>query len=109
MTIYGSRMQNFWDTHSAWSQTTFGTDAERGPIGALKHLEMEAREAQEKPGDREEFADCFLLTCDAARRAGMTLDDLLNEAFAKLAKNKLRVWPKPTSDEPSQHVRGIHD
>jgi hypothetical protein len=90
-------MQQFWDEHSAWSQATFGTDQERGPMGALKHLEREAREAQLEVSAglqdavKVEIADCLFLTFDAARRAGMTLDSLLDTAFAKLDKNKTRV------------------
>jgi len=110
-----SRTQQFWNKHSEWSQATFGTDPERGPLGALKHLEKEAKEAQSKVGEchaklQEEIADCLFLTFDAARRAGMTLDSLLDTAFAKLEKNKTRVWAKPaTDDEPIEHVRGIND
>ena len=109
--------QEFWDAHSKWSQATFGIDSERGPLGALKHLEKEAREAQAEVSGptatgklHEEIADCLFLTFDAARRAGMTLNELLDTAFTKLDKNKKRIWAKPTnSDEPIEHVRGIHD
>jgi len=112
--IFWSKAQEFWDEQSAWSQATFGTDRERGPLGALKHLEKEAREAQNEVTLRrisstelkEEITDCLFLTFDAARRSGMTLDELLDTAFAKLAKNKKRIWGKPTNDEP---VRGIND
>ena len=111
-----NRTQQFWDEHAEWSQKIFGTDEERGPLGALKHLEKEAREAQnEVNGVRgnyklhEEISDCLFLTLDAARRAGMTLDCLLDVAFTKLAKNKTRVWNKPNGDEPVEHVRGIND
>jgi hypothetical protein len=105
-----SRVQEFWNEHSAWSQATFGTDAERGPVGALKHLEKEAREAQAKPTDLEEYADCLFLSFDAARRAGLTLDTLLDQAFAKLEKNKLRRWVRPADpDQPIEHERGFHD
>lgn len=105
-----ARVQEFWNEHSAWSQKTFGTDAERGPIGALKHLEKEAREAQAKPTDLEEYADCLFLTFDAARRAGISLDQLIDIAFAKLEKNRLRRWVKSDKpDEPTEHERGFHD
>ncbi len=101
-----SRMQKFWNEHAEWSQATFGTDAVRGPLGALRHLEKEAREAQADITDRVEYADCLLLTLDAARRAGMSLDDLLDTAFEKLAVNKQRTWQKPTSDDmPIEHAR----
>ena|SRR5271157_239384 len=113
--IFWSKAQQFWDEQAAWSQATFGIDLERGPLGALKHLEKEAREAQAEVPLRhissielkEEIADCLFLTFDAARRSKMTLDTLLDIAFAKLAKNKKRVWGKPISDEPVEHVRGI--
>jgi hypothetical protein len=88
-------------------------------LGALKHLEKEAREAQHEVGVgapnsypklREEIADCLSLTFDAARRSGLSLDNLLDIAFAKLEKNRTRVWTKPTnSDEPIEHIRGIND
>lgn len=116
-----NQTQEFWNEHAEWSQATFGTDQERGPLGALKHLEKEAREAQGEVAVveltkgynnklHEEIADCLFLTFDAARRAGMTLDTLLETAFAKLEKNRRRVWQKPTTgDEPIEHVRGIED
>jgi hypothetical protein len=97
----------FWLQHTEWSNATFGAD--RGPIGALKHLEKEAREAQAKPTDHEEYADCMLLIVDASRRAGLTPESLMELCFKKLEKCKRRVWPKPNGDEPVEHVRGIHD
>jgi NTP pyrophosphatase (non-canonical NTP hydrolase) len=93
---------------SRWSQATFGSDQERGPMGALKHLEKEARECQEAVGTpelREELADCFLLLLDASRRAGIKPTQLVEAAQEKMAKNKLRTWPKPTPDQPVEHVR----
>ena len=81
-----------------WSQATFGTDAERGAIGPLKHLEKEVREAQEAL-DPIEIADCLLLVFDAARRLGLTLDQLMDAAEWKLEVNKMRKWNRPTSDE----------
>lgn len=93
---------------AAWSQTTFGSDAERGPMGALKHLEKEARECQEvvgKPELKTELADCLLLLLDASRRGGIKPMQLVEAAEAKMIINKARTWPKPTSDEPVEHVR----
>lgn len=90
---------------SKWSQATFGTDAERGPIGPLKHLALEAVEAQENPKDVTEYADCLLLILDASRRAGFHLGELIEAAVEKQAQNKLRTWAKPTSDEPVMHEK----
>jgi hypothetical protein len=91
-----------------WSQETFGTDSERGPIGALKHLEKEAKEAYESYGSleyHEELADCFILLLDAIRRSGLSFRGLVRIAITKMIKNKARAWPKPTSDEPVEHIR----
>lgn len=100
-----SRLQDFWKDHSIWSQATFGTDAERGPIGALKHLAKEAVEAQDPTADKYEIADCFILTCDAARRSGLTPDELMTLVEQKLVINKARSWPRPVDDEPVEHIR----
>lgn len=92
-----------------WSQQTFGTDQQRGPLGALKHLEKEAVEAQEAcqgRGDlQEELADCFLLILDASRRAGMQPPQLIEAARQKMEINKTRHWPAPVDDTPTEHVR----
>jgi hypothetical protein len=99
-------MQRFWNEHAEWSQATFGTDTERGPLGALRLLEKEAREAQADITDRVEYADCLFLILDAARSSGMSLDDLLDVAFEKLATNKKRTWAVPKfEDMPIKHVR----
>jgi hypothetical protein len=88
-----------------WSQATFGSDRTRGPLGALRHLEMEAREAQQAPDDPEEYADCFLLILDAARRAGISADSLVAAARQKMIINRQRKWPKPVDDTPVEHFR----
>ena len=91
-----------------WSEATFGSDQERGPLGALKHLERESREAQQAVGTPEirmELADCFLLLIDASRRAGVDLEDLIAAARAKHEVNRMRSWMKPVDDEPVEHVR----
>lgn len=93
--------------HAAWSQKTFGSDADRGPIGALKHLAKEAVEAQDSPGDSSEYADCLLLLLDASRRAGFSPLALIRCAQNKMQANKARDWPAPLADEPVEHVR--HD
>ena len=115
------RTQDFWNQQAEWSRATFGSDTERGPLGPLKHLEKEAKEAQteveklarkEWPSEKdtlylkEEIADCLFLTFDAARRTGISLDDLLDTAFQKLEINKAREWPKNLPlDSAIEHVR----
>lgn len=100
-----SPLSQLWLDQSEWSQTTFGRDAARGPIGPLKHLLKEAAEAIANPGDLTEYADCLLLILDATRRAGFTLTRLLDAAAVKLDQNRNRAWPAPVDDEPVEHVR----
>ena len=48
----------------------------------------------DNPNDELEWADCFLLLLDAARRKGHSLDDLIKFANTKLEINKKRSWVK---------------
>lgn len=96
-----------------WSETTFGADRDRGPIGPLKRLAKEAAETIEaweqfKDGGEHviaEFADCFLLLLDASRRAGLSPLALVRAAQDKMILNKKRSWPVPKDDEPVENVR----
>ena len=116
----------FWEEQSRWSQATFGLDSERGPAGPIKHLKKEIEEVTQSLNRvavlngvwypsfeyehlKEEMADLLFLVFDAARRSGMTLDDLSDSAFRKLEKNKKRTWNKPVDGQPCEHVRGEHD
>ena len=102
-----SEMERFWDELMAWSDATFGTPAERGPLGPLKHLLKEIeQEVIPNPTDLIEYVDCLFLVLDATRRAGFTYDQLMEGAFAKLIINKTRTWPKPKgADQPIEHDR----
>jgi hypothetical protein len=99
----------FWMQQAEWSNQTFGTERKRGPVGPLKHLEKEAREAygeSDKTKQQEEIIDCFFLVVDAARRAGLTPETFFYCAFWKLEKNKNREWQKPTTpNEAVEHIR----
>lgn len=107
----GIELYDLAENQSGWSQATFGTDEERGPTGALRHLAKEAAEAEEAvaSGDsakvKEELADCFLLILDAARRAGVKPLGLIRAAQKKMAINRQRTWPRPVDDMPVEHVR----
>ena len=107
------RLEDLNRVIAEWSNETFGDEMVRGPIGPLKHLEREAREAVEafKPQSSKrgefltELADCLILVLDSTRRGGMPLSLLLEAAELKMDINKSREWPKPTSDEPVEHIR----
>lgn len=92
-----------------WSQNTFGLAAQRGPRGALLHLQKEVGEVLSKPDDLEEYVDCVFLTMDAAHRAGFSVQQILDGCWKKLAKNKTRKWVvKPGGgDQPIEHDRSL--
>jgi hypothetical protein len=101
-------MLAFWHYLAQWSEKTFGSRDVRGSTGPLKHLEKEAREAymETDPQKRRvEIADCLFLVFDAARREGMSYDDLLATVMTKLEVNQSRTWPPASADEPVEHVR----
>lgn len=95
-----------WAWVEDWSTITFGSDTERGPVGPLRHLQLEAAEAMSDPTDITEFADCLILLMDAARRAGHDWPHLVQAALDKMEVNRSREYPRPAGDDISQHVRG---
>lgn len=106
-----------WNVLSEWSQLNFGSDDLRGPLGAIRHLQLEAKECEDAiSGDADdktvsrELADCLILVLDASRRHGLSLVGLLSEARDKMRINVSRRWPKPTGDNrPIEHIRDASD
>lgn len=71
--------EQFFNEQAEWSQKEFGSDQEKGPVGALRHLAKEVGEAiVETDQDRRlvEMADMIFLIFDSHRRAGGTFGDL---------------------------------
>lgn len=120
------RYSEFWYRQSLWSQQTFGLDRDRGPIGPLRHLEKEVKEAIDEVYNPEqgslvidsyglqkvvdtglhmEIVDCFFLVTDAARRSGLDYNQFMDLVDQKLEINKNRTWNKSTTDEPVEHDR----
>ncbi len=103
-------MAAFFKAQRKWSYETFGPPEFKGPIGPLRHLEKEAKEAYEETDtvkQREEIADCLFLVFDAAHRAGLSYEELVDEAVAKLAKNRKRTWPEWRGTDPNNPME--HD
>lgn len=120
VSLVGIHLVELSAVQGEWSQETFGPDSERGPLGALRHLEKEAREAQQAWSDYvdrslkadaadgtglgpfpptkgdvlKELADVLILLLDARRRAGFTVLDVIKAAQSKMIENKARTWPK---------------
>jgi hypothetical protein len=95
-------MQYLFDAIGKWSDSVFAED--RGPEGAIHHLELEVQELKADPYDLEEYADCQMLLFDAARMAGFSLEDLEVALQIKLEKNKRRKWGKDLGNGAIGHL-----
>lgn len=98
-------LHDLLDEHAAWSHQTFGGPEEKGPIGPLRHLKLEADEAIAAPGDISEYVDLVFLSFDAARRAGFTTYDIVRAGFEKLDVLRSRSYPRGTGDQPALHIK----
>lgn len=133
----GVAIMALWGDLSTWSQATFGTDAERSPAGAFEHLRLEVEELRQayersveslyaytnngiKHGPShlhalviEEWADCFMLLLDIARRSGFTFAMGVQATQQKLAFNKTQKFVKlegtqiMTREKPKDIETGI--
>jgi hypothetical protein len=99
------RLMSVYRSHRKWSDSTFGSRNEKGPIGPLKHLKDECDEAIENPDDISEFADLQFLLWDAASRAGHDIVDLTEACEDKLRVLVTRKYPKVPDGEPSFHLK----
>ena len=75
----------------------------------LLHLRGEVDEAMDG-GDRHEFSDMLMLVLSAfrLRYPDLTTDDLLRDAYEKLAINEGRRW-RMNADGFAQHVEASPD
>lgn len=99
----GKELLDFLDEIGRWSQNTFGSVA--GGKACAKHLEKEAREAAANPFDLEEWADCFMLTIDGAKRSGYDFSTLIQAVQHKFEICKTRKWLPPNADGVVEHDR----
>lgn len=83
---------------SEWAQATF---PHQTPASKIAHLQDEVRELAECPSDGEEMADCFILLLSLAEMHGC---DLLQEARAKMTKNRARKWGKADERGVCHHL-----
>lgn len=102
----GCRLAALINRHAWWSRRTFGSDEERGPEGPLKHMVEEIeKEILDKPLDKSEYSDLFLLLLDASRRAGIPFSELVDEADKKMNVNEARDWGEASPDQPVFHKK----
>lgn len=114
-------LERFLISQQEWSQATFGTKEQRGPLGPLDHLKKEAKEAYESaetltfvaPENRKvriirteelgfELVDCFFLVMDAVWRAGFSLPQFEEALWEKLRINRERKWPPLNEQDPTK-------
>ena len=78
----------------SFSDSAFGNPSERNELGPLYKLKDELDELIAKTDDTLEWADCMLLLLDAARRKGITPEQLFGYCLEKLEINRGRKWIK---------------
>lgn len=111
-----NRLQQLVDEIGQWSDTTFG-DVSNG-FSKVKHLEKEVFEladairysTENSPADvdlRYEFADCFMLLFDAAKKCNFTVDDIMDAMREKLEINRKRKWGDPNEHGVVEHIRTV--
>lgn len=103
--VLGTELLSLAVDQKEWSEKTFGSYMERGPVGPLKHIMKECQEAVDDPTDIEEYADILILWLDSVWRAGFGLLPVIKAAQKKMEVNKTRKFSAPTADEPMEHVR----
>lgn len=104
-----------------FSEKTFGDPGESIGLGAAYHLQEEVDEliqsikfyikynseypnGNTKPEMEMEFADCFLLIIDSARKCGINHNELVALAQRKLEINKSRTWGAPDENGVIKHI-----
>lgn len=96
--------ERFQNDLGVWADATFG--AGRPPERSFSHLQEEVEELIASPYDLKEYADCFILLIDSARRAGYDMETILKACNDKLEINKKRKWGTPDASGKVNHVPG---
>jgi NTP pyrophosphatase (non-canonical NTP hydrolase) len=111
--ISATYMQGIIDEIGDWSEKTF---PKQTSVGKLHHLLEEVgeliEECEREPGfmatslnKNLEFADCFILLLDAARKEGLSSDDILVTISHKMEINKKRKWGLPDENSVVKHIK----
>lgn len=85
-----------------WTVEKFGN--ETNPLPSLNHLKGEVLELIEKPNDRLEWADCFIILIHAAKKQGYSMNDIYSFIQEKHEINKTRKWSEPNEKGVCYHI-----
>lgn len=99
--------------HGEWSADTFPKGTAKG---ALIHARREVEEIMDDMNERrteklpEEFADALFCILDSARRANVSMGEIITAGERKLQVNKLRKW-RDNGDGSYSHIKegGAHE
>ncbi|MEI6140737.1 MAG: dATP/dGTP pyrophosphohydrolase domain-containing protein [Mariniphaga sp.] len=113
-----NELQKLINEIGQWSELTF---SHQNSISKLHHLQKEVAELIHAIGQvlsepdkkneevHHEFADCFILLLDAARKEGLSAKDILSAIVEKMEINKARKWGKPDENGVMEHIRDEHE
>ena len=71
----------------------------------IKHLIKEANELLACPGDLVEMADLLILLLAITRMQNVTIEQLVEAAWAKHQINLARKWSLPDAEGICEHIR----
>ncbi len=112
-----NELQKLINEIGQWSESTF---SHQNSISKLHHLQKEVAELihaiEQAPSEsvknndvNHEFADCFILLLDAARKEGLSATNILNAIVEKMEINKSRKWGKPDENGVMEHIRDNYE
>jgi len=102
----GDKLKQLFIELTTWQKETF---PQANAFSKACHLREEVEELisdleNDKPEQRLEFADCFLLLFGSANAAGMSYEDCCDAITEKLAICRTRKWGKPDSNGVVKHI-----
>ena len=108
-----NELQKMINEIGQWSELTFSHQNSRSKLHHLQKevaelihaIGQESSEPNKKNEVNLEFADCFILLLDAARKEGLSATIILNAIIEKMEINKARKWGNPDENGVMEHIR----
>lgn len=99
----GSQLRKLFDRVAEFQQRNF---PHQSLDSKLVGAQREIGELRNAPDDLSEWADVLIFFFGAADKKGLTPDQLIAAAHAKMDVNVLRRWDKPDADGVHHHIEG---